>query len=74
MEKFMNKQILLQSIKKVAGFLALITGSICVIAFILSNIPTWLGVTLVIVSTFVGLTYLEYKNRASWERFKDGVK
>ena len=73
----MNKEILLQSLKSVAVFIAILAGTLCVTALILSNIPDWLGATLIIVSTIVGLTYLEYKHRLdkeSWKRFKDGIK
>lgn len=59
----MNKQILLQSIKSVAGYLALITVSLTVILWILSNINEELAVGLVVLSVFVGLVWFDYKNR-----------
>jgi len=59
----MNKEILLQSIKSVAGYLALITVSLTVILYILSNINEELAVGLVVLSIFVGLVWFDYKNR-----------
>lgn len=59
----MNKELLLQSIKSVAGYLALITVSLTVILYILSNINEELAVGLVVLSVFVGLVWFDYKNR-----------
>jgi hypothetical protein len=59
----MNKELLLQSIKSVAGYLALITISLTVILYILSNINEELAVGLVVLSVFVGLVWFDYKNR-----------
>jgi hypothetical protein len=61
MEKYMNKQILLQSIKSVSGFMAILAGSLFALGVILSNIPEWLGATLIIVGGFIALVYLDYK-------------
>jgi hypothetical protein len=59
----MNKELLLQSIKSVAGYLALITVSLIVILYILSNMNEELAVGLVVLSVFVGLVWFDYKNR-----------
>jgi len=73
----MNKQLLLQSIKTVSGFLAVICIVFISIAFILSTLPTWAGVTFVILCLGGALTWLEYKNlkdKAAYKRLKDGIK
>jgi hypothetical protein len=73
----MNKQLLLQSIKTVSGFLAVLSIGFMAIAFILSTLPTWAGVTFVILCLGGGLTWLEYKNlkdKAAYQRLKDGIK
>jgi hypothetical protein len=59
----MNKEILLQSIKSVAGYLAAITVSLTVILWILSSMNEELAVGLVVLATFVGLVWFDYKNR-----------
>ena len=59
----MNKELLLQSIKSVAGYLALITVSLTVILYILSNMNEEFAVGLVVLATFVGLVWFDYKNR-----------
>ena len=59
----MNKELLLQSIKSVAGYLALITVSLTVILYILSNMNEEFAVGLVVLSVFVGLVWFDYKNR-----------
>jgi hypothetical protein len=73
----MNKQLLLQSIKTVAGFLAVLSIGFMAIAFILSTLPTWAAVLFVILGAGGGLTWLEYKNlkdKATYQRLKDGIK
>lgn len=72
-----NKKLLLQSIKTVAGFLALLSFAFIAVAFILSTLPTWAGVTFVVLGLGSGLTWLEYKNlkdKATYQRLKDGIK
>ena len=72
-----NKQLLLQSIKTVSGFLAVMCIVFISIAFILSTLPTWAGVAFVILGTGGGLTWLEYKNlkdKEAYKRLKDGIK
>jgi hypothetical protein len=72
-----NKELLLQSIKTVSGFLALLSIGFMAVAFILSTLPTWAGVLFVVLGTGGGLTWLEYKNlkdKAAYQRLKDGVK
>lgn len=73
----MNKELLLQSIKSVVGFLAVLSISFMVFGFILSNIPTWAGATLAILGLTAGLVWLEYRNlkdKAAYKRLKDGIK
>lgn len=72
-----NKQLLIQSIKTVAGFLAIICVVFLSVAFILSTLPTWVGVTFIVLCLGCGLTWLEYKNlkdKAAYQRLKDGIK
>ena len=73
----MNKQLLLQSIKTVVGFLAIMSICLLLLGFVLSNTPTWVGVLLVTAGLTGGLVWLEYKNlkdKAAYQRLKDGIK
>lgn len=73
----MNKQLLLQSIKTVVGFLAVLSISFTVIGYILSKIPVWAGVILCVIGLGACLVWLEYRNlkdKAAYQRLKDGIK
>lgn len=59
----MNKQILLQSIKSVAGYLALLTAGMLLLAFILSQLSPIIGASLIVLAAFVGLVWFDYKTR-----------
>jgi hypothetical protein len=59
----MNKQILLQSIKSVCGFLALLIISMLLLTFILSNVNPIIGTSLIVIGTFIGLVWFDYKTR-----------
>jgi hypothetical protein len=76
----MNKQILLQSIKSVAGYLALVSISLIALMWILSHLTEEIGVALIILSAFIGLVWFDYKNRMDkhnievMTRLKNGIK
>ena len=73
----MNKQLLLQSIKTVSGFLAVLSIGFLVLGFILSNVPIWAGVALSVIGLAGCLVWLEYRNlkdKAAYQRLKDGIK
>lgn len=69
----MNKQILLQSIKSVAGYLALLTAGMLLLAFILSQLSPIIGASLIVLSAFVGLVWFDYKTRLD-KRTLDVIK
>ena len=72
----MNKQILLQSIKSVSGFLAIFFFAIFASVWSLQNYPIIAGPVLIVLILAYMIRY-EYKSRIDkqqWDRFKDGIK
>jgi hypothetical protein len=59
----MNKQILLQSIKSVCGFLALLITSMLLLTFILSQLNPIIGTCVIVISAFIGLVWFDYMSR-----------
>jgi hypothetical protein len=58
----MNKSILLQSIKSVSGFLAILFIALSIFVAGMTYIP-YVTIPLVIVGIFSLMVYMEYKNR-----------
>lgn len=58
----MNKSILLQSIKSVSGFLAILFIALSIFVAGIKYIP-YVTIPLVIVGIFSLMVYMEYKNR-----------
>jgi hypothetical protein len=72
----MNKQILLQSIKSVSGFLAIFFFAIFSSVWSLQNYPIIAGPVLIVLILAYMIRY-EYKSRIDkqqCDRFKDGIK
>ena len=75
----MNKQILLSSVRSVAGFLAVFLASLYGIAWGLSNYPNH-TIPVIIAGVFLFLVRMEYKNRVAkheievMQRLKNGIK
>jgi len=59
----MNKQILLQSIKSVSGYLALLAVGILLLVFVLSNVNPIIGTSLLIIGVFIGMVWFDYITR-----------
>ena len=59
----MNKQILLQSIKSVSGYLALLAIGILLLVFVLSNVNPIIGTSLLIIGVFIGMVWFDYITR-----------
>lgn len=75
----MNKNILLQSVKTVSGFLALLSIGLFVMAWGIQNYPVY-TVPVLITIIFSYMVWMEYKTRMDkldreiMKRLKDGIK
>ena len=72
----MDKSVLLQSIKSVSAFLAILLFAIFGCLWSLENYPMIAAPVLIVLILGFMIRY-EYKNRIEkqqWNRFKDGIK